>query len=129
MSLRCGNPENNLLFVAWCSLGPECPPSELVKVSLGSNLDAGATATITMQYTGMLSPSQGVYRSSSFNTNPASLASEEKVILVTQLESKGARHMFPCVDEPSSKVGNVSLFCTVSVRLCSPKSISAQTLA
>lgn len=58
-----------------------------------------------MEYTGELSPSQGVYRSSSFRDEDEG---QDTVLLVTQLEQTGARHMFPCIDEPSSKVKSSS---------------------
>ena len=57
--------------------------------------------TLSLAYTGTLNPGKGVYRSSTFRDEEEA---KDTVLLVTQLEQTGARHMFPCIDEPSSKV-------------------------
>ncbi len=78
-----------------------CAPSEAIAIKLGRSIEAGAQVTLTLAYTGELSHSQGVYRSKTFRDLDAG---QDTVLLVTQLEQTGARHMFPCIDEPSSKV-------------------------
>lgn len=77
-----------------------CPSSDVVEVKPGKLIHKASNWSLSMAYTGKFNPGQGLYRSSSFTYQPG----RESVLLVTQLESHGARHLFPCIDEPSSKV-------------------------
>ena len=64
----------------------------------------GQNGTLAMTYVGSLNPAHsGIYRSDVFNAATDDQAPEESVLLVTQLEQTGARHLFPCVDEPEFK--------------------------
>ena len=65
----------------------------------------GQNGTLAMSYVGSLNPAHsGIYRSDVFNAATDDLPLDDSVLLVTQLEQTGARHLFPCVDEPESKV-------------------------
>ena len=55
-------------------------------------------------YTGTFSPDRGLYRSAPFTAYDASVSPQESVLIVTQLERQGARHVLPSVDEPLVKV-------------------------
>ena len=117
----CPEPETpNLTAIVCyllCSSQKGCPPSEVVAVHLNSSLEVGAMVSLFLAYTGNLSPSQGVYRSSTFRDEEEG---KDSVLLVTQLEQTGARHMFPCVDEPSSKVSLEALLPCKKCRRQSP---------
>ena len=78
----------------------------MVRIDLGSIvLTAGSNATLAFQYTGRFNPQQqGIYRSAPYMFTDPAVGREASVLLVTQLESTGARHVFPCYDEPSYKV-------------------------
>lgn len=74
-----------------------------VSISLGNTtVPPGARAKMQLTYTGQLSPNSGIYRSEAFSVEGAGEA-RESVLLVSQLEQRGARHVFPCVDEPHVK--------------------------
>ena len=60
---------------------------------------ANVELRLGLQYTGQLHPSAGLYRSQAFASGGG-----QSVLLVTQLESQGARWLFPCYDHPSVKV-------------------------
>ena len=60
---------------------------------------------MSFQYEGTFSPDQGLYRSTPFASTDPSGAQNQSVLLATQLESQGARHLYPCVDDPQYKVG------------------------
>ena len=53
---------------------------------------------MSLAYTGQLHPGQGLYRSEAFTAQGTS-----SVLLVTQLESQGARWLLPCYDHPAAK--------------------------
>lgn len=63
----------------------------------------GRNYSLSFSYKGAFSPSQGLYRSASFRYDDMGVE-KESVLLVTQLEQFGARHLLPCLDEPDKKV-------------------------
>ena len=93
-----------------------CSPSEVVEISLPSLLSQGARANLSIQYTGQFNSGLGVYRSSPFDLQEGK-DREQSVLLVTQLEETGARHLFPCVDEPANKVIPRTLMWAASFRI------------
>jgi hypothetical protein len=86
-----------------CRAKDGCPPTEMVEIRLGSQVEKGKDYSLSFGYRGELNPSRGIYRSKNFKY--MQVGNEfESVLLVTQLEPTGARHVLPCLDEPAKKV-------------------------
>lgn len=76
-------------------------------ISLGTpdSLPDDGNLLLEFEYTGSFSPNSGLYRSSPYVLPEASMEPDhQSVLIVTQLEKLGARHVLPCVDEPAAKV-------------------------
>lgn len=75
-------------------------------MSLGSlTAPGGSTLLISTAYTAHFNSSgTGLWRSSTFNTSAADGTVQQQVLVSSQLETKGARRVFPCMDEPKYKV-------------------------
>jgi aminopeptidase N len=63
-------------------------------------LPGGTNVTLHATYNAHFSPNIGLYRSAPFTY----YGQYSSVLVVTQLEQSGARHMFPSYDQPSHKV-------------------------
>ena len=84
-----------------------CPATGMVEIRLGTDLQQGKNYSLSFSYQGAFSPSQGLYRSDSFKYTQVGIPMES-VLLVTQLEETGARHLLPCLDEPKEKASPFS---------------------
>ncbi len=75
--------------------------SELVIFDLSdAPLPAGENITLHASYSAHFSPNVGLYRSEPFTY----YGDKASVLVVTQLEQTGARHLFPAYDQPVHKV-------------------------
>lgn len=80
-------------------------------VSLGDHvIPANGSAVLRISYTarlGRVGEGKGLYRSAPFalplDTVPNNTNASHAVLAVTQLETEGARCVFPCVDLPAAK--------------------------
>jgi aminopeptidase Q len=80
-----------------CRAKDGCPPTEMVEIRLGSQVEKGKDYSLSFGYRGELNRSK--------NFKYMQVGNEfESVLLVTQLEPTGARHVLPCLDEPAKKV-------------------------
>ncbi|KAK9811131.1 hypothetical protein WJX73_005144 [Symbiochloris irregularis] len=72
--------------------------------ALGNSLPEAGRMLLKFEYTASFFLNSGLYRSKPY-TIPANAEEPEhqSVLLVTQLEKLGARHVLPCVDEPAAK--------------------------
>ncbi len=79
------------------------PGSEQVTFTLARPVEAGPT-TLHVRFRGVLNDQLlGFYRSTFSSTDPATGATTEHTLAVTQFESTHARRAFPCFDEPALK--------------------------
>ena len=78
----------------------DCSDLEAVSIGLVDRSLGPGTAEVTLTYTGKFNPNRGIYRSEKRTDNQGNT----KLMIASQFETRGARHAFPCIDEPAQKV-------------------------